>query len=90
MAEHCAKHDLTFSTGGECWNCEEQKLIAAGTREAAYQDPAFLHKRGGAQMHQATVNAAIVKLSQLTPEQLNNLMALASAPPPARRVIAVG
>jgi hypothetical protein len=92
MAEHCAKHDITYQQGGECWNCEEQKMIAAGTREAAYQDPAFLHKRGGAQFQQTTLNAAIHKLSQLSPEQLANLIALANTPQPGatRRLIAVG
>jgi hypothetical protein len=83
MAKHCAKHDITVPDGGECWNCEEQELIASGGREAAYMDPAFLHKRGGAPIQQSAMNAALNKLSSLTPEQLANLIALANAGPSA-------
>lgn len=25
MAQHCPKHDVTFSEGGVCWCCEQEK-----------------------------------------------------------------
>jgi hypothetical protein len=92
--EHCPKHDITYPQGGQCWCCEEQELHKTGKHAAAYRDPHFLLKRGGAPIHQTTVNAAVARLSQLSDEQLERLMALASGAPPVaspqRRVIAVG
>ena len=80
MAEHCAKHDIT---GAACWCCEEEKLNAQGkeAREAAYSDPEFLAKRGGADAKTVIVSKAMNRLSQLKPEALENLIALAEGRP---------
>lgn len=94
MAKHCPKHDIT---GDECWCCEEEKINAEpGAREAAYRDPEFLAKRGGAGLKQVIVSQAMNRLAQLKPEELDNLIALATgkAPSPAvrsgRTVVAAG
>jgi hypothetical protein len=77
MANHCAKHDIT---GPECWCCEEEKLNATpGARELAYSDPAFLAKRGGAKAADVQQSKILNRLSQLTPEQLDRLIAVAGA-----------
>lgn len=85
MAKHCAKHDIT---GDECWCCEEEKLIADGTRDAAYSDPQFLAKRGGEGAHkQIQMSSTLSKLSQLSPEHLDNLIALAQGGAGRRQVV---
>jgi hypothetical protein len=82
MAKHCAKHDIT---GDECWNCEEQKLNAdPAAREAAYSDPEFLAKRGGADHKTVIMSKTMNRLSQLKPEHLENLIALAEGRAPVQ------
>jgi hypothetical protein len=80
MAEHCPKHDIT---GAPCWCCEEQELNKKGpeAREAAYSDPEFLAKRGGADVKAVVVSKAMNRLAQLKPEALENLIALAEGRP---------
>jgi hypothetical protein len=77
MAKHCGKHDII---GDECWCCEEQAM-SAEDRVAAYQDPAFLAKRGGADRNRVLISHAMNRLSQLTPEQIDRLMAVAGVTP---------
>jgi len=80
----CAKHDVPFPDGGECWNCEETKLNATpGAKEKAYRDPQFLKKRGGLDAAAAVRSQALDKLSSLTPEQMDKLIALAGGQVPA-------
>jgi hypothetical protein len=76
MAKFCGKHDIHFPENGECWNCEEQKMSPAD-REQAYQDPAFLAKRGGAKLAEVQHNAKLNKLSSLSPEEIDSLLAMA-------------
>jgi len=75
--EHCGKHDIIHS--GVCWNCEEQAM-SPEEREAAYKNPEFLAKRGGAGIAAAAAQAHLVgvskALSALTPEQLEKLVSL--------------
>jgi hypothetical protein len=89
MPKHCAKHDIT---GDACWNCEEQELNAKGAaaREEAYSDPVFLAKRGGADTRTVVQSKALHQLSQLSPEHLENLIALAKQPSANRQPIARG
>ena len=84
-AKHCPKHDIT---GAECWCCEEEAM-SPEQREAAYQDHAFLAKRGGASSTQVQQSHAMHVLAQLSPEHLANLVELArQGDGAARRVIA--
>lgn len=80
MAKHCQKHDIT---GDECWCCEEAELNSQeGARDRAYSDPDFLARRGGKGMHaQVAMSSAMQKISKLSPEHLDNLIALASGGP---------
>ena len=81
MAKICAKHDVI---GDECWCCEEEKLNATpGARAKAYSDPAFLQKRGGLSAATALQATVVGKLSQLSPEALDKLLALAGVAPAA-------
>jgi hypothetical protein len=75
MAKYCAKHDIH---GEHCWNCEEAELDTAEKREAAYSDPAFLAKRGGASRGEVIHNKALSKLASLDPDALERLIALAN------------
>ena len=81
MATHCAKHDIT---GPECWCCEEEEINAkrADHRELMYSSPEFLAKRGGADAKQVHLSKAMSRLSQLKPEHLENLIALAEGRAP--------
>lgn len=75
--KYCPKHDIHGET---CWCCEEQEINAKGAahREKMYRDPQFLQKRGGANVAMQQVqNAVMAKLAQLSPEQLDNLLAFA-------------
>ena len=79
MAKHCGKHDIT---GDECWCCEEEAMTAED-RVRNYQDPAFLAKRGGIGKGQVLMSHAMNRLSQLTPEQIDLLLASAGIHPGA-------
>ena len=77
--EHCGKHDITYQVGAQCWCCEESAMTKED-RARNYSDPAFLAKRGGAGAHaQAVISNAVQKLSALSAEQLERLLALAGA-----------
>lgn len=80
-AKHCGKHDITYPEGGECWCCEEIAMTQED-KDRNYRDPAFLAKRGGAGNRQVIVSVAMDKLSQLSPEQLDRLIALAGGGAP--------
>jgi hypothetical protein len=73
MAKHCPIHDIT---GEDCWNCEEAAMTAED-RVRNYQDPMFLQKRGGADRNRVMISHAMNRLSQLTPEQIDQLLASA-------------
>jgi len=74
---HCGKHDIHFPEGGSCWCCDEQAM-SPEERKKNYSNPSFLAKRGGVGLHQnAAANSTMQLLSQLSPEQLGNLLALA-------------
>ena len=75
----CPKHDVLTGDNEQCWCCEEVQLHASGKKEASYKDPAFLVRRGGGSFQSASAHAAMNMLSQLTPEQLANLVMLAQA-----------
>ena len=43
--QHCGKHDVVFSDGGECWCCDEAKLDTPEKKAAAYKNAKHLAKR---------------------------------------------
>lgn len=82
MAQICLKHDVSYDK--ECWCCEETELNKdPAKRKAAYSDPQFLKKRGGLDAGTAAQSAILNKLSQLTPEQIDKLLAVAGVAPSA-------
>lgn len=82
MATYCAKHDIH---GEHCWCCEEQEINAKGAEHRAkmYRDPQFLQKRGGSNAAaQAQQSAVVSRLSALSPEALERLLAFAESGAP--------
>jgi hypothetical protein len=77
-AKHCPKHDITVPEGGTCWNCEESAM-SAEERELAYQDPAFLAKRGGEGKHQLVLSGLTVAQMKRLREMLGEDTAAASS-----------
>lgn len=76
--KYCPKHDIH---GEQCWCCEEEGINAKGPEHRAkmYNDPQFLARRGGTSAAaQFQANAVVAKLSQLSAEQLDRLLTLAT------------